>query len=166
MTQKKSLHAQRGVVTIFVSMILLVLITLLVTTAYSLSTMNLRAVGNVQARKEATAAANAVIESTISLSFWEIATAQKGKIVDLNMDGVTDYLVDLEIPRCVRATKVASTTSASVTLPGMTSSTAWNTVWELDATATEATTGTRVRVLQGVRTILSTTFKEALCILP
>jgi len=153
---------QRGAVTIFVSMILLVLITLLVITAYSLSTTNLRAVGNVQAREEAVAAANAVIESTISLNFWQITTAAMND-VDLNADGVTDYIVDLAIPRCVRATQVASTSSASVTLPGMSASSAWNTIWELDATATEATTGTRVRVLQGVRRILSTALKEALC---
>jgi Tfp pilus assembly protein PilX len=164
MTQHATLREQRGVVTIFVSMILLLLITLLVITAYSLSTMNLRAVGNVQARQEALAAANAIIEKTIPLAFWEITTAQTDQAVDLNTDGVTDYLVDLEIPRCVRAVKVASTTSASVTLPGMTSSSAWNTIWELDATATEATTGTRVRVLQGVRILLSSTLKNALCI--
>ena len=164
MTQYTPLRKQRGVVTIFVSMILLLLITLLVITAYSLSTTNLRAVGNVQAREEALAAANSVIEGIIPLAFWEITTAQTDQPVDLNMDGVTDYLVDLEKPRCVRATQVASTTSASVTLPGMTSIAAWKTVWELDATATEATTGTRVRVLQGVRKILSTTLKETLCI--
>jgi Tfp pilus assembly protein PilX len=164
MTQHAMLREQRGVVTIFVSMILLLLITLLVITAYSLSTMNLRAVGNVQTRQEALAAANAIIEKTIPLAFWEITTAQTDQAVDLNADGVTDYLVDLEIPRCVRADKVASTTSASVTLPGMTSSSAWNTIWELDATATEATTGTRVRVLQGVRILLSSTLKNALCI--
>jgi Tfp pilus assembly protein PilX len=164
MTGVASQRRQRGVVTIFVSMILLLLITLLVVTAYSLSSMNLRAVGNVQARDEALAAANTIIERTISLNFWEITTAATDQGVDLNADGVTDYLVDIEIPRCVRATPIASTTSASVTLPGMTSTSAWNTTWEFDATATEATTGTRVRVLQGVRTILNSTLKEALCI--
>ena len=66
-----TLQRQHGIVTIFVSMILLLLITLMVITAYSLSTTNLRAVGNVQARDEAIAAANSIIEKTISFNFWE-----------------------------------------------------------------------------------------------
>ena len=136
----------------------------MVVTAYSLSTMNLRAVGNVQAREEAIAAANAIIERTISVNFWEITEASDPpEEVDINGDGVTDYLVDLAKPRCVRVFPIARTTSASVTLPGMSASSAWNTVWELDATASEATTGARVRVIQGVRTILKTSLKDALC---
>ena len=158
------LHRQRGIVTIFVSMILLLLITLMVVTAYSLSTTNLRAVGNVQARDEAIAAANAIIERTISVNFWEITQASDpSEEVDLNGDGVTDYLVDLAKPRCVRVFPLNRTTSASVTLPGMSATSAWNTIWELDATASEATTGARVRVIQGVRKILKTSLKDALC---
>lgn len=165
MMQSATLRKQRGVVTIFVSMILLLLITLLVITAFSLSTTNLRAVGNMQAREEALAAANAVIEGIIPLPFWEITEASDPpEEVDINADGVTDYIVEVAAPRCVRATQVSSTTSASVTLPGMASSSFWNTTWELDATATGATTGTRVRVLQGVRKILSNSLKESLCI--
>ena len=52
-----SVSSQRGVITIFISMLMLILITVLVVTAYSLSTTNLRAVGNVQVREEALAAA-------------------------------------------------------------------------------------------------------------
>ena len=150
--------------TIFVSMILLLLITLMVITAYSLSTTNLRAVGNVQAREEAIAAANAIIEKTISVNFWEITVASDPpEEVDINADGVTDYFVELAAPRCVRVFPINRTTSASVTLPGMSASEAWNTVWELDATASQPTTGARVRVIQGIRTILKTSLKDALC---
>jgi Tfp pilus assembly protein PilX len=162
MQNQTTLRAQSGVVTIFVSMVLLVLITLLVITAHSLSTTNLRAVGNVQAREEAIAAANDIIERTIALDFWTITTASTD-FVDINADGVDDYRVDLAIPRCVRATQIAGTAHASVTLPGMSAIDAWNTTWELEATVSEASTGARAQVLQGVRTILRTSLKDALC---
>jgi Tfp pilus assembly protein PilX len=163
MTQISTLREQRGVVTIFVSMILLLLITLLVITAYSLSTMNLKVVANVQAREEAIAAANVLINRTIDSDLWNINTAIEDSEVDLNGDGAADFLVDLAVPQCVRAIEVAGTSDASVDLEGMTSASAWNTIWELDATATEATTGTRVRVVQGVRLLLSTTLKNTHC---
>jgi len=144
-------------------MILLLLITLLVITAYSLSSMNLRAVGNVQAREEGLAAANVLIDRTIDSDLWTLSSVSEDNEVDLNGDGIADFLVDLAQPRCVRATEASNNLSSSITLPGMTSISAWNTIWELDATATEATTGTRVRVIQGVRLLLSTTLKDTHC---
>jgi hypothetical protein len=153
---------QQGVVTIFVSMILLLLITLLVVTAYSLSIMNLQAVGNVQVREEGLAAANVMIDRTIDSEFWT-APASVDNEVDLNGDGAADFLVAIALPRCVRASLAEGNVSSSVTLPGMSSSGAWNTIWELDATATEANTGTRVRVLQGIRVMLSAALKDTYC---
>ena len=52
-----SRHSQRGI-TLFVGLIMLVLITLMVTSAFTLSTSNLKSVGNMQARDEAIAAAD------------------------------------------------------------------------------------------------------------
>ena len=63
---------QRGVITIFISMMMLLLITVMVVTAYSLSTTNLRAVGNVQARDEAIASANYVIEQVVGSGFTAV----------------------------------------------------------------------------------------------
>ena len=154
---------QRGVVTIFVSMILLILITLLVLTAFSLSKMNLQAAGNAQAREEGLASANVLIDRTIDQQFWLIAAAQTDFEVDLNDDGTADFFVDLAAPRCVRATEAAGNLSASITLQGMSSVSAWNTIWELDAIAREANTGTRVQLIHGVRVLLSTALKVALC---
>jgi hypothetical protein len=159
-----AMHRQRGVVTIFVSMILLILITLLVLTAYSLSIINLQVAGNVQVREEGLAAANVMIDRTIDSDFWTAIAASVDNEVDLNGDGLADFLVDIALPRCVRASPAAGDVSSSVTLPGMTSSGAWNTVWELDATAKEANTGTRVRVLQGVRVMLSAALKDTYCL--
>ena len=50
-------HAQHGA-TLVVGLIMLVLITLMVTSAFMLSSINLKSVGNMQFRDEAVAAAN------------------------------------------------------------------------------------------------------------
>ena len=165
MNQFSTMQRQRGVVTIFVSMILLVLITLLVVTAYSLSVTNLQAVGNVQARQEGLAAANVLIERTIDSDLWTIgAPGLVDQEVDLNGDGNADFLVSLAQPTCVRADPASEDVNVSEKLSNMGAVAFWNTVWELDATATEATTGTRVRVVQGVRLMLRTALKNTYCI--
>jgi hypothetical protein len=158
-----SRHPQRGVVTIFISMVMLILITIMVLAAYSLSTTNLRVVGNMQAREEAAAAANFIIERVLQNPFYEDPQPELDQRVDINGDPVTFYRVDLVTPTCVRATKAGIATSSSVTLPGMTTLGAYNTIWELDATATESVTGAKVRVIQAVRVLMSETDKELLC---
>jgi hypothetical protein len=158
---------QGGAITILIAMIMLVVITVMISTAFSLSTINLKAVGNAQVREEALAAAHIVIEQTVASPFAldpnaAAVTAQPIDIYNGPIDG-DEYLVDLAVPRCVRAVQAAITTASSVTLPGMTSLSAYNTIWELDVTATESTTGAKVRVIQGVRILLSYTEKIAVC---
>lgn len=165
MMSQVSPHKQQGVITIFIAMIMLILITLLVVTAFSLSTTNLRAVGNVQARDGAVAAAQFVIEQVVGEDFGQPA-ANKARIdfpVDINEDGVTDYLVNVPTPLCVRHTQATIESSSSVTLPGFSAASAWNTVWEIQAVATDVTTGARVSVVQGVRALLTDVQKEAEC---
>ncbi|MBE9540363.1 MAG: hypothetical protein IMF06_14865 [Proteobacteria bacterium] len=158
---------QQGAITILIAMIMLVVITVMITTAFSLSTINLKAVGNAQVREEALAAAQIVIEQTVASPFALDPNA--AAVTDLPIDiynGPIDgdeYLVTLATPLCVRATQAAVSTASSVTLPGMTSVSAYNTIWELDATATEGTTGAKVRVIQGVRILLSETERNAVC---
>jgi hypothetical protein len=140
-----SFHSrQKGVATIFVAMILLILITLLVTSAYTLSTINLKAVGNMQLREEAIAAANKAIELSLGNELWTFPAQSLD--IDINNDSVNDYLVFIAAPVCVRATPAN-----------------WNAVWELDATATEESSGTRVRVRHGVRILMSETDKDLYC---
>jgi len=158
---------QQGAITILIAMIMLVVITVMITTAFSLSTINLKAVGNAQVRKEALAAAQIVIEQTVQSPFAldPNSAAVTGQPIDLYNGAIDgdEYLVDLAVPRCVRATQAAVSTASSVTLPGMTSVSAYNTIWELDATATESTTGAKVRVIQGIRVLLSQTERDAVC---
>jgi Tfp pilus assembly protein PilX len=153
---------ERGVITIFIAMIMLVLITLLVVAAFSLSTTNLRAVGNVQARDEAIAAAQSVIEQILGEDIV-LSNVRTDEGVDINGDGTFDYLVNVPEPVCVRATQVSSLASSSVTLPGFSAVGAWNTVWEINAVATAADTGARVSIIQAVRVLLDQTQKDLSC---
>ncbi|MEH6637499.1 MAG: hypothetical protein V7700_18420 [Halioglobus sp.] len=166
-----SFSTQRGVITIFISMLMLLFITVMVLTAYSLSTTNLRAVGNVQARDEAIAAANKMIELTVGSAFTAVGKDPNEAAVDgfqvyINANQTTPeyvYLVDLLAPRCVRSYRANTTTTSSVTLPGMSASGAYNTIWELDATATEAASNASVRVIHGIRILMDEIRKNELC---
>jgi hypothetical protein len=166
-----SSSTQRGVITIFISMLMLLFITVMVLTAYSLSTTNLRAVGNVQARDEAIASANYVIEQTVGSGFTAVGNdPNDAALVDfpvyINANETTpeyEYLVDLLAPRCVRQYRANTTTTSSVTLPNMSSGAAFNTIWELDATATEAASNASVRVIHGIRILMDEIRKDELC---
>lgn len=159
--------SQNGVITLFICIVMLLLCTVMVVTAYSLSTMNLRAAGNVQMREEAIAAADLAIEDVITTGLFEQAsfysTFPRTISVDINNDDVDDYSVQLPVPVCVRAERASTTTTSSVTLPGMSATSAWNTVWELDATAQDVATGVRVQVLQGIRVLLSDVERNQVC---
>ena len=169
MMTNTSKRAQRGAITIFICMMMMIFMTLMVVTAYSFSTVNLQAVGNAQVREEAIAAAQSVIEQVVASSFTD--DPSKAFLIDfpvyidsdIDVSEKPDYLVNLPVPVCVRATRANSQTASSVTLPGMTAVDAWNTVWELDATATDTSTGASVRVRQGVRKLLSEVEKNLVC---
>lgn len=124
--------SQRGA-TLIVGLIMLVLIMLTVTAAFVLSGTNLRAVGNLQTRNEAEAAANRAIEEVIGsllVPSWPsgcsasstdstcqpitstVAPVATVSNVDINNDGTIDYTVRIQAPVCVRATKVSGSASA------------------------------------------------------
>jgi Tfp pilus assembly protein PilX len=68
MNQMTTPQKQRGV-TLVIGLIMLVLITLMVISAFMLSNTNLKAVGNMQFRDEAIAAANVAIERSLAKTF-------------------------------------------------------------------------------------------------
>lgn len=156
-----SMRAQRGA-TLVVGLIMLVLLTLLVTSAFMLSTGNLKAVGNMQFRNEAIAAANKRIEEVLSTDFTAVPPANPVN-VDIDGDGAGDYEVTVEPPTCVRASVALLSVESSMKLPSMTTATHWNTVWEIDAAVNDALTGASTRVRQGVRVLLTTSQKNSLC---
>ncbi len=164
-------RSQRGA-TLVVGLIMLVLITLMVTTAFMLSGTNLRSVGNMQFRNEAVAAANAAIEEVLSslLTGGSLISPPSQDIsVDINNDDKPDYLVAINTPTCVRVSEVGGGGSppgsgSSVTLglpPG--APPAFNSLWDIDANVTDADTGASVRIRQGVRVVLTQVQKDAVC---
>ncbi|HUX64294.1 pilus assembly PilX family protein [Sulfuricella sp.] len=159
-------HAQRGA-TLVVGLIMLVIITLMVTTAFTLSTTNLKSVGNMQFRNEAVAAGNIAIEKVLGSPFTAAPSAEE-ILVDINNDGINDYAVSIATPVCVRASVAAPPVLSSVTLVSMSTSYTWNTVWDIDATVAPTSnnpgaSGTSVHVHSGVRVLLSQTDKDAVC---
>lgn len=155
MRHTASRHAQNGV-TLVIGLIMLVLITLVITTAFSLSTTNLRSVGNMQVREEAIAAANMAIEMEVGSPFTNTLLAVVDRAIDIDNDGTADYSVDIAAPVCMRASQAIKESLSSVTLPSSMSSTLfWNTIWDFDATVTDEKSGASVQVRQGVRVLIS-----------
>lgn len=154
--------AQRGA-TLIVGLIMLVLITLIVVNAFTLSSTNLKSVGNMQVRSEAIAAANQVIESVISSPFTNALGVQT-VAVDINKDGTNDYTVVVATPVCLRAVQGASAApSGAETGGGLSGSTSWTTEWDISATVTDAASGATVTVREGVRVLLTQAQKDVAC---
>lgn len=162
---------QRGAALV-VGMIVLVLITVMVVSAFSLSSTNVQSVTNMQLRDEAVAAANRAIELVMSSAFTTAPAAQTVD-VDIDNDGTMDFHVDFEKPACVSATRIAG---ASIPPSSMflgtafasSTSDAYQTVWDLkaDVSAFDAGTvahGTSVHVHQGVRVLLTEVQYNAVC---
>lgn len=160
MNMPASRSAQRGI-TLFMGMMLLILITLMVTSAFMLSNTNLMAVGNMQVKQEATAAANLAIEQVMSSPFTTAPAADRIE-VDVNNDGVTDYVVSVSKPECIGTSVDTQGAKSSVMLPGMTNS-SWNTLWDINAEVNDAKTGAKTMVNAGVRVLLNETQKKAVC---
>lgn len=166
-----ALQRQKGV-TLIVGLIMLILITLMVTTAFTLSGTNLKAVGNMQFRNESIAAANKAIEQVVGVNFQTgfttIPPAQTITL-DINNDGVADYSVAVAQPVCIQATQVAGTGAAglcsSATLDGFSGcgTPNYSTLWDINATVTDTVSGASINVRQGVRVELDSDRKASLC---
>lgn len=160
-------QAQQGMVLV-VGLIMLLLLTLMVSTAFSLSSANLLGVGNQQWRSEALAASDVALEQVIPslkppVTGSYLAPAISNNIgVDINHDNVDDYFASVT-PSCVRATLAGASAPSSLSLAGMSNLT-WNTVWDLDASVQDAVTGASVRVRTGVRVLLSDAQKLSVCL--
>jgi type II secretory pathway component PulK len=158
---------QRGA-TLVVSLIMLTLITMLVTSAFTMSHTSLQSVGNMQTRDEAIAAANTAIEQVLSSPFTDEPDAESID-VDIDNDDSADYRVEFAAPTCVNAQQVAATNipPSSLSLGGgifdNLADPYYQTVWDLDANVTHNASGTAVTVRQGVRVLLSQAEYESVC---
>lgn len=159
MTSMTPLRRQRGV-TLVVGLIMLVLITLVVTSAFMMSATNLKAVGNMQYRQEALAAANAAIEQVLSNDTIFLAPAAKTIVVG-------DYSVIVARPVCLYATDVVTNSSSDTNPNILIESSAGggggggggatgfkNTYWDVAASVNDAFSGAAVTAHQGVKITL------------
>ena len=143
---------QRGA-TLVVGLIMLVAITLLMISAFSLSGGNLKAVGNMQFRNEAIAAANMAIEQTININFAAIDPANYPATIDIDIDqnDTTDYMVTIKAPLCLKATLApVNVDSLSGVNSNVTNPSDYLTLWEIEATAQNQATGASVVAKQGI----------------
>jgi hypothetical protein len=158
---RSSPRDQRGA-TLVISLIVLVMMTLMVIAAQNLSTANIKAVGNMQFRNEAIAAANKGIAKVLSSTFTDRPTAET-IYADIDNDDTTDYVVAMAQPQCLRATEKEPAKPSSIGLK-MVGGT-FITTWDLKATVSghENAGGAAVEVHSGVRVLLAKEKKEAVC---
>lgn len=162
--------SQRGAALI-VGLIMLLLITLMVGSAFTMSGTNLKSVGNMQMRDEAIAAANVAIEQKIS-SDLTVAPTEETIAVDINDDGAVDYEV-VVTPSCV-SSSIASYAS-STELSGEENKdysgqgapetvVGYNVILDIKSAVTDQASGASVTVHTGVRILLTEAQQSVVCI--
>lgn len=161
MNTRLTYRAERGAALI-AGLIMLLLFTLLLSGALTLSNVSLQAVGNSQMRAEALAAANTGLELKISQDFTAVPAASTSN-VDINNDGVIDYVANIEKPVCIKATVAEALDPSSANLSGL-SSTTWNTVWLIQSQVASVASGAAVRARAGVRVLLSNSQYQTKCL--
>ena len=169
------MRSQRGL-TLFVAMIILVMVTLLVVSAFRVSNTNLKIVSSMQGRQEAIASGQAAIEQVLSSSFFSenpSIVAATPIDVDINGDGTPDFTVAMALPVCLRTapvvmgnppTQLQLDCAGSSRFPSATTPT-WcsNTIWELAATTTDRLTAAQTSVRQGVGMTVEITNAKTAC---
>jgi len=147
------LHRQRGA-TLIVSLIMLLLITMLAISSFTLGKSNLQIVGNMQQRAQASAAAQGAVATVISST--QFTTSPSNAIpnpcngvanttcVDVNGDGVTDS--NPNDAGCL----IGASQNFGVVGASTNNSMCSNSVWDVQASATDAVSGANYVVDQGV----------------
>ena len=158
-----------------ISIFFLLLLATLALTGLRASTTNVQIVGNMQARQEVTAAAQMLLEQTVSTD--EFARNPQGVFAaarvdaDYNGDGVSDAVAVLaQAPQCLRARSVPLIdldpsnaqdapcfASAALSNPGLlpgsggpAGSLCADTEWHVSVRSTDAQTGAAITLNQGV----------------
>lgn len=182
------MNKQRGA-TLVVALVMLVLLTLLAVSSFHLGKGSLEVVGNMQSRNQAVAAAQSTIEQAISSTqffqnpaavFDEPCGGANTRCFDINGDGSNDITVALTTPACIKAVSIplaslnlADAADAACTLGTSQSfgvagvptgnSLCADSVWELNAVATDDITEAQATVTEGVAVRVSTDDVAASC---
>lgn len=169
-----NLQRQRGI-TLVMALIMLVVLTMLALASFNLGKSNLQVVGNMQQRDESVTAARGLLEEVVSdKRFAESPTAAVSnpcekpnqRCVDVNGDGTTDIKVAIATPTCVKVQAIKNTElnlevkkeadclieppSGGPEGSNTGDSLCANSVWEVQATATDQLTKATVQVTQGI----------------
>ncbi len=122
----------------------------------------------MQFRNESIAAANKGIEQMVGTYFGatmsSIPPAQT-ITYDVNNDGAADYSVGIAVPVCLQSTRLPATSTipCNPDYPLLCPSSNYSTLWDLDATVTDAVSGTAVHIHQGVRKEMTQLQCNSLC---
>ena len=183
-----SMRRQSGM-TMVICLIFLVLMTLFALTTFKAGSSSLLIVGNMQQRNQTLAAANSATEGAISSTRFfqspaatvlDTCTGPNTQCYDVNGDGNPDVNVALSpAPHCLRAKTIKNATldlsnaddagcSQGVTQnfgAGASNgdSLCANSLWEVRAVASDATTQAKATVTQGVSLRVSTDSITASC---
>ncbi|MEX6501648.1 hypothetical protein [Pseudomonas zhanjiangensis] len=164
MSHLLSPRSQRGV-TLIVGLIMLLLLTLVIGSAFTLSGTSLKSVGNMQARDESIAAANIAIEQVVSSPFTTSPGAESID-VDINNDGVRDYTVQIATPVCISESEVPAVVigkESGIRAGVVTPDSQWSTVWAISAQVTDPASGALATIRSGVRVLLTEAQKNTVC---
>jgi hypothetical protein len=142
---------QRGT-TLLIALIFLVILTLFAVSGMNTGIINLRTANNSQLMLEAEFAAQQQIETLInSVTNFMTVAAGTTTNVDVNGDGVTDYVVVTQPPKCL----------STVPAPGYSyefaGSAPKDTVWEIVAVSSDSVFGATSTLRQGVKIRLPVT---------
>ena len=173
---------QRGA-TLLVALIMLVLLTMFAISSLNTSNTNLRVVGNMQAKSEASNVAQEAIETTLSTTQFitnpanailSPCGAANTLCTDINSDGTNDYTSVLSpAPKCVTVKPIKNSQLVLTNVEDLGCSAGQaqqfgvagavsgdslcsNTVWEINVTTTGASSGAAVSLTQGIGVRIST----------
>lgn len=162
-------HRDQNGITLVVSLIMLVILTLIVVSAIRFGNINLKIAGNAQAEVEASAATQVAIEKMIvDVAASKIDSIAAQPQVTISTGGAT-YKVDVQKPVCLLSKSVKPTSldpskdadrpcfqTGGATLfdnngkPIPVPTACNDQQWEIGASLSDATSGARVSMLQGV----------------
>ena len=146
MTTFHSRQTQRGA-TLLVTLIMLVVLTLFAVTAFNLSSVNLKIVGNFQQQKEA----DATVQQALAQVMSTVAAFESPAVINLCIPGGTtppcaasQHNVTIDRPRCNYTTAARGYTKVLGQL------TPEDTNWDVRASYTDAVTNAKAAIVQGV----------------
>ncbi len=188
-----TLKRQQGA-TLFMSMVMLVVLTMLALSSFNISQSNMQVVSNMQQRDTALFASRAVIEEVISGTRFMTSPAaslppqagcgtasENKRCIDLNSDGTNDITVEIiDKANCVKVKSVKNSTLNLMTeqvncaigasqTPGVIGSNTGNSlcsdsIWEIQAQARDNVTEATATVTQGVAVMTDTDTVKTSCL--